>query len=254
MNVLLIESRPLLRLGLSRMLGETPGIDEVGSVDLVDLPGPLDAGHLSASLGGIDLLVLGVPRERGEAWQRLGPVYAALGARYVLLLSAELSLRELPPELAGAVCAWLPESASLERIETAVRALVHVASQSTPSRSVTVRAERQPPIPAMAPPASSRHLPADEARLLQLTQRQYEVLVLLSYGFPLKTVGRRLNISIATVKSHARELYKRLAVRSKSEAVYAARRLGARLEWYEALPAARMRFDDAPLASQLTED
>jgi DNA-binding NarL/FixJ family response regulator len=61
----------------------------------------------------------------------------------------------------------------------------------------------------------------DEAEMLQITPRQYEVLVLLARGYPIKTVSRMLNISVATVKSHACTLYQRLKVR-KGEAVYAA--------------------------------
>ncbi|ABF12720.1 DNA-binding NarL/FixJ family response regulator [Cupriavidus metallidurans] len=71
----------------------------------------------------------------------------------------------------------------------------------------------------------------DEAEMLQITPRQYEVLVLLARGYPIKTVSRMLNISVATVKSHACTLYQRLKVRNKGEAVYAALQRGATLEW-----------------------
>ena len=71
----------------------------------------------------------------------------------------------------------------------------------------------------------------DEAEMLKITPRQYEVLVLLARGYPIKTVSRMLNISVATVKSHACTLYQRLKVRNKGEAVYAALQRGATLEW-----------------------
>ncbi len=70
----------------------------------------------------------------------------------------------------------------------------------------------------------------DEAEMLKITPRQYEVLVLLARG-RIKTVSRMLNISVATVKSHACTLYQRLKVRNKGEAVYAALQRGATLEW-----------------------
>ncbi|NUO88086.1 MAG: response regulator transcription factor, partial [Cupriavidus sp.] len=69
------------------------------------------------------------------------------------------------------------------------------------------------------------------AEMLKITPRQYEVLVLLARGYPIKTVSRMLNISVATVKSHACTLYQRLKVRNKGEAVYAALQRGATLEW-----------------------
>lgn len=91
--------------------------------------------------------------------------------------------------------------------------------------------------PASAGPASrsegaSADEPSyDEAEMLKITPRQYEVLVLLARGYPIKTVSRMLNISVATVKSHACTLYQRLKVRNKGEAVYAALQRGATLDW-----------------------
>ena len=60
-----------------------------------------------------------------------------------------------------------------------------------------------------------------------------EVLVLLARGYPIKTVSRMLNISVATAKTHACTLYQRLHVKNKGEAVYAALQRGATLEWHE---------------------
>jgi len=73
---------------------------------------------------------------------------------------------------------------------------------------------------------------AEGAQLLQLTPRQYEVLVLLARGHPIKTISRMLNISVATTKTHACTLYQRLHVRNKGEAVYTALKRGATLEWH----------------------
>lgn len=68
------------------------------------------------------------------------------------------------------------------------------------------------------------------ARLLNITPRQYEVLLLLARGYPLKTVSRILNISTATAKAHASTLHQRLHVNSKGEAVFKARQRGADLD------------------------
>ncbi|MGT2428959.1 LuxR C-terminal-related transcriptional regulator [Cupriavidus basilensis] len=46
----------------------------------------------------------------------------------------------------------------------------------------------------------------EEAQILGLTPRQYEVLVLLARGHPLKVISRELNISVPTVKPRARPL------------------------------------------------
>ncbi len=52
-----------------------------------------------------------------------------------------------------------------------------------------------------------------------LTQREKEVLKLLVNGMSYKLVGFELNISIDTVRSHIRNIYDKLEVNSKSEAV-----------------------------------
>lgn len=72
-------------------------------------------------------------------------------------------------------------------------------------------------------------LPEDEAQLLGITPRQYEVLVLLARGMTIKGVARELDISAATAKAHAETLYMRMNVSNRNEAVYQAVAKGARL-------------------------
>lgn len=84
-------------------------------------------------------------------------------------------------------------------------------------------------------PLSSPTQPED-AELLGLTKRQYEVLVLLAKGYPLKTVAKQLRISLATAKSHTETLYQRLNVNSRNEAVCVAMNKGATLCWPQQHP------------------
>lgn len=77
-------------------------------------------------------------------------------------------------------------------------------------------------------PGSAAHR---ESQMLGLTPRQYEVLVLLARGYPMKKVGRALNISVATAKAHTETLYQRLDVHNRNAAVYAAVSRGATLGW-----------------------
>lgn len=77
-------------------------------------------------------------------------------------------------------------------------------------------------------PGSAAH---KESQLLGLTPRQYEVLVLLARGYPMKKVGRTLNISVATAKAHTETLYQRLDVHNRNAAVYTAVTRGATLGW-----------------------
>lgn len=91
-----------------------------------------------------------------------------------------------------------------------------------------------PAVPLVAagdPEPLSPALIASESEMLSLTPRQYEVLALLARGYPIKSVSRELNISVATTKAHTETLYQRLSVHNRNAAVYAAFSRGATLGW-----------------------
>ncbi|MDX8384251.1 MAG: response regulator transcription factor [Ghiorsea sp.] len=56
----------------------------------------------------------------------------------------------------------------------------------------------------------------------QLTPKEEQVLSLFSKGFNRKEIAGLMQISVNTVNSHAKHIFKKLAVHTQSEAVYAA--------------------------------
>lgn len=64
------------------------------------------------------------------------------------------------------------------------------------------------------------------AREYRITQRQAEVLVLLSEGLSNKLICRRLDLTEATVKFHLKALFIALDVHNRTECVSVARKLG----------------------------
>ncbi|MES2687587.1 MAG: response regulator transcription factor [Pseudomonadota bacterium] len=59
-----------------------------------------------------------------------------------------------------------------------------------------------------------------------LSAREQEVLELIARGFSYAEISRLKAVSVHTVQSHIKNLYTKLAVHSRSEAVYEATRLG----------------------------
>jgi DNA-binding NarL/FixJ family response regulator len=59
-----------------------------------------------------------------------------------------------------------------------------------------------------------------------LTERQIKILKLVSQGFSSKEIGEKLSISYYTVTTHIKNIYNKLQVNSRTEALHEAHRLG----------------------------
>lgn len=221
MKAVLLENHPLLRAGLAQLLAHpTLGLEVIAPALPAGVPGELHACDERA-----DLLVIGLdeadgPTDAGQLAAQLREAIDSSEASRVVLLAASLSADEAHVAMTCGVDAYCAKSQPQEVLLAMLR-LVLAGGQS---------------YPALMPRAASAALPmlsmeaSEAAQRLNVSLRQYEVLVLLSRGHSVKGVGRLLGISEATVKTHACTLYRRLNVRNKSEAVYAAMRLGIPLE------------------------
>ncbi|MES2297625.1 MAG: response regulator transcription factor [Pseudomonadota bacterium] len=101
-----------------------------------------------------------------------------------------------------------------------VRAIVDVRAGGAPmspsiARMVTalIRKAREPAAAAIVPPVN-------------LTRRESELLALIARGDSYAGIACGLNISVGTVQSHIKNIYEKLSVHSRSEAVFVAQRHG----------------------------
>jgi DNA-binding CsgD family transcriptional regulator len=80
------------------------------------------------------------------------------------------------------------------------------------------------------PNASPAPCPATELKWIKrpevLTDRQREVLLFLALGLTYKQIANHLGLSEQTVKEHASNIYAKLGVQNRAEAVYEGRLLG----------------------------
>lgn len=274
-TILLIEPHPLLRLGLRHLLVQAhiPG-------DLIDID-PMAPVDSDLWLYEADLLIYGLPADHADGWNALDALCRRLRPQRVLVLGDQAA-----PSLPGAVMpdtvrGCVPKHCSADALDAAVR-LVLAGGECFPACAQGMHALQAEADAAHAPACASagqgdarvvplragigdagfdqpaapqRHFqahatyhetPSAGAHLLNITERQYEVLALLARGYPIKTVSRMLNISVATAKTHACTLYQRLHVRNKGEAVYVALQKGATLNWAGPTPGAPVTRLQAP--------
>lgn len=79
----------------------------------------------------------------------------------------------------------------------------------------------------VAEPAPERPAPArSTAEGPLLSPREQEVLTLIARGFSYAEIARLQSVSVHTVQTHIKNLYSKLSVHSKNEAVFEASRLG----------------------------
>ncbi|NOV25043.1 response regulator transcription factor [Cupriavidus necator] len=274
-TILLIEPHPLLRLGLRHLLAQAHLEGDLLDIDPL---APIDS---DLWLNNADLMVYGLPADQASGWSMLKQVCQQLRPQRVLVLS-EQAMPALPEGgLPEPVRGCVPKHCSADALDAAVRLVLAGGecfpawSQPMPGRHAGTDADA--PRPAAVPgdarvvalrpavddaghdratPVAQRQFaahatayetPSAGAHLLNITERQYEVLALLARGYPIKTVSRMLNISIATAKTHACTLYQRLHVRNKGEAVYVALQKGATLNWAGPDPAAPSTRAPAPV-------
>lgn len=78
------------------------------------------------------------------------------------------------------------------------------------------------------PSEASEKLPKNGRGELEthLTDRECEVLELIAKGFSYNEIGDSLSLSTNTIRAHIRNIYRKLAVKSRSEAVFEAAQLG----------------------------
>lgn len=79
---------------------------------------------------------------------------------------------------------------------------------------------------AAPPPAPRPTTPLPGGPGETLSRREAQVLDLISRGFSYAEIAQQLGVSITTVQSHVRNVYGKLGVHNRTEAVYEARQYG----------------------------
>ncbi len=106
----------------------------------------------------------------------------------------------------------------------------HGASPISPMIARKLLAKlRDAAAPAVAAPANqatSTAIPTTADLEVTLTPREVDVLELVARGYAYAEIARLHGMSIHTVQSHIKNLYAKLAVHSRSEAVFEASRMG----------------------------
>ncbi|MFO8045002.1 MAG: response regulator transcription factor [Halomonas sp.] len=193
--------------------------DAIGAVIAAGLPGTrlLEADSLARAMQeaerheeALDLLLLdlNLPDAEGlDGLSRLRETYPELP---VAILSAEQDRRTVLAAIEMGAVGYIPKSTPRDDLLAALRQLLEGQLYLPP------QVMRRPP-PAHPAPAITAATP--DSRLTRLTDKQLEVLELLSRGASNKGIARELNVAETTVKTHVSAILKKLGVASRVQAV-----------------------------------
>jgi len=213
MNVLLIDDHALFREGLKfllRSLDAALDVDEAG-----DCAKALE--HATARSYDLILLDLKMPGVAGL--DALAALRDAIPAAPLVVLSGEDSPGVVRAAIERGAMGFIPKSSTPEVLIQALRLVLARGVYLPPAVLDT----------APAPAATAPQATAGEAALPGLTPRQMDVLRCVIQGKSNKSIARELDVSEGTVKAHLSSVLRAFGARNRTEAVYAAAKLGLRL-------------------------
>ena len=196
-NVLLVDKHALVRSGVSMLLNSYPDFRVVGqardaeeAVLLAQAKPPdvvLSDIELSGRLSGIDLV---------RVLRRTHP------RTRVILLTNLTEPVLIQQALNEGATSYLLKTVSVEDLAQAIHAAVHgIATVSPEATQALVRQASSP------------------ARLIRtLTEREQQVLRLMSLGWNNQQIAGELNITLSTVQFHTGNIFAKLQVRNRTEA------------------------------------
>jgi DNA-binding NarL/FixJ family response regulator len=215
MKILLVDDHPLLRGGMRFLLRSLDADLETDEADDCNQALELVAEH------SYDLVLLDLKMPGLNGLDALAALRNAAPGIPLVVLSGESDPGIVRAAIEGGAMGFIPKSSTPEVL---IQALRLVLAQGVYLPTVVLEAARSGT--ASAPLAQTA---ADDAALPGISPRQMEVLHRIIKGKPNKVIARELDLSEGTVKAHVSAVFQALGVHSRTEAVYAAAKLGLRL-------------------------
>jgi DNA-binding NarL/FixJ family response regulator len=215
-RILVVDDHPLAREALARLATEWGPRTEVLEADSLAA-----AREQLAANADLTLVVLEIALPDAEGIEAVEEARRTRPDVPVLVLSATDGPATVRAVLDAGARGLISKRSPTRLLVEAIR-LVLVGGIYVPIEALGAAADKLRG-PA---PADSRMSPPPPSAGLNLTPRQRDVLALLMQGQPNKLICRALNLAEGTVKTHTAAIYRALNVANRTQAVYAASRIG----------------------------
>lgn len=222
-KVLLVEDHLLTRIGLKTVLEKTGDIKVIGEAE----NGEEAIRKVEELQPNVVLMDVGMPVMDGiEAVQKIREKYKDVNT---IMLTSHDNDQDIMASLSAGACGYCLKDVEPERLYIAIRS-VHSGDVWLDS-SIAGRVMKFYNAPA--PPPDPQRLAASQSQAANLpplpdplSPREMEVLALLVEGLSNQEIADRLIISLATAKTHVRNILNKLAVDDRTQAAVHAMRRG----------------------------
>jgi two-component system nitrate/nitrite response regulator NarL len=166
-----------------------------------------------------DVIVVEIAPWGEDAGELLGKLMAVRPEARVVVLTSDREVRHAVAAARAGVCAWVAKEQGAAELEGVLRGVVRGAAWFPPSMLGEILRELR---------EDARRAREHDDSLSMLSQREREVLVAMMDGKGGGEIAARLDISTDTVRTHTRNIFAKLDVHSRLEAVRVARAAGLR--------------------------
>ncbi len=215
MRILLIDDHDLFREGLKYLLPVLDNKVQYSEARDLDSALALDPGI------GFDLVLLDLYMPGVDGMQALNRCREHFESASLVVVSGEEDARIIREAIEHGAAGFIPKSSSRDVLVSALQVVLGGGTY-LPSHALK-------PLGAVHLPQISASSMTDSAMQDNghtLSRRQFAVLMRAIQGKSNKTIAKELDISDHTVKAHLSMAYRSLGVQNRTEAVYAAAKLG----------------------------
>lgn len=213
-RVAVVEDDAILREDLARMVTQTEGLELAGQADT------LSAGRALIQ-SNLDVLLIDLALPDGNGVDLIAEARTSLPALKIIVVSIFGDAHSVVRAIEAGADGYLLKGADAVEAASAIRTVLDGGAPISPAVASHILARMR-----------DRRDTTREKLDAPLTEREIAVLTDLAKGFRYKEVARLHSISPHTVADHVKSIYRKLAVNSRSEAVF------------EAVQAGLIRFKD----------
>ena len=204
-NIMLIEDSPAYRKVIERTLGHEPDITLVSQFGTAEIALRSLENSPTAATPDLVLLDLNLPGMSGL--DALPWIQEYAPQTKVIILTQSNKEADIVHAISQGASGYLLKSNTLDQLTEGIRNVIDGGASLDPSVAKYLISTMQKEIPSTPEDTHS------------LSEREIEVLTLISEGLQKKEVGNQLNISTRTVAAHVEKIYEKLNVQNAPAAV-----------------------------------